>query len=147
MKCEKCGGETSILHNGICFDCAAAEGTLPKVRREKCVKCGKEVGLLIDGVCGDCAFDLGYYVEKLKKKKTNPTEPEMGKTRPCVVEGTWKGIWHGWVKAAVEFYGIVEDEAGDIYRVKCESIRFLDTKEQMGKLDPYFERAKGRPDE
>lgn len=132
MKCEKCGGETSILHNGICFDCAAAEGTLPKVRREKC---GKEVEL------------QGYYVEKLKKKKTNPTEPEMGKTRPCVVEGTWKGIWHGWVKAAVEFYGIVEDETGAIYRVKCESIRFLDTEEQMGKLDPYFERAKGRPDE
>ena len=58
MKCEKCGGETSILHNGICFDCAAAEvtGTF-KLDITPCKKCGKTRKPLVNGLCMECSAE------------------------------------------------------------------------------------------
>lgn len=145
MKCEKCGGETHILNNGICFDCAAETGTLPnvlkKMEMETCSKCGREVARTLDGVCGIGAFESRYH----KEMHGIRGKPKNG--RPCIVDYKEKGIWHGWVKFEVEIYGIVETEDGNVYRVKAVDIKFLDTQEQMKRLANYFEVQKGKTQE
>lgn len=61
MKCEKCGGETSILHNGICFDCAAEEGERTfKLDITPCKKCGKTRKPLVNGLCTECSAEVVY---------------------------------------------------------------------------------------
>lgn len=145
MKCERCGGETNRLHNGICFDCAMEIGTLPNtikpMEMKKCNNCGRETTWTHNGVCGICVFESKYHreIHGIGEK------PKNG--RPCVVNYQEKGIWHGWVKFEAAIYGIVETEDGNVYRVKAEDIKFLDTQEQMKRLASYFEVQKGKPQE
>ena len=76
MKCEKCGGETSILHNGICFDCAAAEGKRTfKMDITPCKKCGKTRKPLVNGLCMECSAELEDY-ESIKKRLEHLLESE-----------------------------------------------------------------------
>lgn len=77
MKCEKCGGETSILHNGICFDCAAAgvTGTF-KLDITPCKQCGKTRKPLVNGLCLECSAERENH-ENIQKRLQHLLESDF----------------------------------------------------------------------
>lgn len=68
-------------------------------------------------------------------------------TRPCVFHHgdheIENGFWHMWYEPKNGFVvGIVEDERGEVNKVKCDNIIFLDAIEKFDEYDWEFAKKK-----